>query len=519
MLSIYPEGKGADEMKVNRIPLVTCFLVAGLVAAGCSASSQEDSGGSGSGIIRYGSYEPTSLDPRKSGVIDTIFLEPIYDSLITRTPAGEFEPGLATEWELTGGGRVFSLTLREGVEFQDGTPFDAEAVKANILAGQAPGTTRATELKPIESIEVVDPTHVQLNLSGPGSHLVGVFAGEAGMMISPAALEKGNVEQEPVGAGPYKVVERSPSRISYRVWDGYWAKDSVKNKGLEFIVNPDATTQFRALQSGQIDAQAVLAAQLQEAKETDGLEVLAEPTTSLWQVMLNVSHPVLADPQVRKALMHALDREAISNNVFAGSCVASLQPYGKGFAGHVSALADTAAAFDLAESKRLLSEAGVRAGTELRLAVSTSTQQQELGAILQAALAKIGITIKLQVLDQAHLSIVRRKGDFDMALSLAPTARPDPTQYIADFYVKGGANNQGGFSLKGIDGLLREARGTSEEARRDKILQQVTSKVYEAGPPTIPMCASTLNFAFRDNVSGLQVPAANDYDWASVSIE
>lgn len=503
-------------MKSGSRRVVVGLVAACLVLSACASGS--GSGSDDSSILRYGTYEPTSLDPRKSGGLDTLFLEPVYDSLIARTPSGELKPGLATEWKLAEDATVLTMSLRDGVKFQDGTPFDGEAVKANIRSAQELGALRASELEPIESVEVLDPLHIRMNLSEPSSQLIGVLAGEAGMMISPAALKKGNLETKPVGAGPYQLVEYAPGRISYRAWDGYWAKETVKNDGLEFVLNADATTQFRALKSGEIDAQGILASQAKEAKES-GLNVLATPTTSLWQVMLNVERPVLRNPKVRQAIMHAVDRRAISDSMTAGTCVPTVQPFGKEIAGHVDALDDPQFGYDVAKAKQLMAEAGFGGGTQLELAVSTSTQQQELGSILQAALAEIGITVKLRVLDQANQTSIRRKGEFDMATSLSPAARPDQVHYISRTYLLGGADNPGNFSVNGIERYLSAARRSDDEKDRGAALQRIVRAVYDAGPPVIPVCSTTFHFAYPDSVSGLQGPALNDFDWASVAVE
>lgn len=503
-------------MRFPRGARATAALAACLVLAACGAGGQTAASGSG-GVLRYGTYQPTSLDPRRSGTLDTLFLEPVYDSLITRTPDGKIGPGLATEWSFANSGSVLALTLRSGVRFQDGAALDADAVKQNIAAAQAKGSMRAAELAPVKSVDVVDASHVRLNLSGPATQMIGVLAGEAGMMISPTALNKSDLGTSPVGAGPYKVTKNTQGEIVYQAWDGYWAKNTVKNSELRFTINPDANTLFRALQSGQIDANGILASQVKQAKEA-GFTVLATPTTSLWGLQLNVSNPVLADPKVRQAITHAIDRQAISDNMTGGTCVATVQPFGKGFVGHNDALDDPKLGFDLARSKDLLAGANAGSIAPLVLSVSSSTQQQQLGSILQAELGVAGIPVKVEVLDQAALTAKRVKGNIDMALSLTPTARPDPIIYVADTYLKGGVNNPGGFSTSTVDRLLRTAEQSSDDNARAAALAQISAEVYQAGQPMVPICSTTFHFAYRNGVSGLKGPALNDFDWAAVSV-
>lgn len=497
------------------------LVAACLAAAGCGTAEGSSSGdasaeGDGTGILRYGAYEPGDLDPRRSGPLDTIFLEPVFDSLIKRTGPDELEPGLATEWQLTDGAQTLELTLREGVEFQDGTPFDAEAVKQNILSAKEPGASRAGELSLVTDVEVVDATHVRITMSAPNSAIIGVLAGEAGMMVSPASLDAAEGE-DVAGAGPYELVSRTPGKLEYRAWDGYWAADEVQNEGLDFVINNDVTTQLRALKSGEIDGMGLQASQKQEALDA-GLEIVETPVSSLWQIAVNVSRPGLSDPRVRLAILHAIDRQAISDAVLAGTCVPTMQAYSTGFPGYNEDLAQENPAYDLARAEELMAEAGVTDLT-VEMMTSTSTQQQEMAAIVQQQLAQIGIEVELNVLDYAQNLELTREGEYDLRFGLAVPQRPDPTQYVIDYYLEGGKSNPTGFELPGAADLVSSALSTDDAEQRGAALEEIGAMVYEAGPPIIPICTTTFHFAHREGISGWQGPALNDFDFAKVVVE
>ena len=502
-------------MRIRQLAIAVVALLCAPAFVQCSAD-----GGGGSeeaGVVRFGSYQASSLDPRKSGTLDAVFLTPVYATLIHRTPGGEIEPDLATEWAFSPDGNSFDLTLREGVTFHDGAAFDAEAVKANLESAMEPGAARAGELEAVERVEVVDDLHVRLHLSRPASQLIGVLAGEAGMMISPKALDDPELPTSPVGAGPYKLTKFTQGEIEYTAWDGYWDRDSVKNDKLVFVVNSDANTQFRALQSGQLNFYELPFALVQPAKDA-GIAVEEGRSTNVWQLILNTTVPELSKPEVRRAISLAVDRKAIAERVFGNLCEPTVQPFGKGFLGHVDSLDAQATQRDLAEARRLMAKAGYAKGFDITLLSSTSSQQRDLGTVIQAQLKEIGISITPDVTEQAQSTAKQRKGQFGIAISLPPTGRPDPANYVDWFYAEGGLYNQG-FKLDTVRPSLLAAQATSDDDERQRLLAELVTDVHEAAGPTVPLCNSKRGFGHADNVSGFEVPMFNDWDWTSVVVK
>jgi peptide/nickel transport system substrate-binding protein len=144
------------------------FLLAVTLAA-CGGSS-ESAGGAGDGQARLtigAAAVPASLDPRKSSPYDAIWVGLLYDPLVRRAPDGTFQPGLAESWTFSEDMRVLDLTLRSGVTFQDGAPFNADAVKANLDAALAAPTNFTNFLSNLEAVEIVDDSHVRLRCPMP----------------------------------------------------------------------------------------------------------------------------------------------------------------------------------------------------------------------------------------------------------------------------------------------------------------------------------------------------------------
>ncbi|MDQ7904034.1 ABC transporter substrate-binding protein [Phytohabitans sp. ZYX-F-186] len=508
-------------MATKTLRRAAATLAIGLVA-GCGGTSGGDTpagaGADQTAIFKYGiPGNPTSLDPRRSGPLDPIFLNNFYDSLVRRMPNGDLKPGLATEWTFTPDAKALEFTLRTGVTFQDGTPFDAGAVKANIEAAKQPPSVLVGALSAVSSVDVVSPTRVRLNLSVPGGHLVNTLAGEAGMMISPAKLASDDLKANPAGTGPYKLAGIADGKLSLRPWEGYWNKGAVKNGGIDMTVYSDESTRLRALRSGQSDGTTITPAQIAEAKSA-GLTIITGPNTTFNGILLNTKQSEFGNPKVRQAISYAIDRKAISDSLYAGACVPSVQPYQKNFWAYNPALEYKDSYYDEAKAKALLAEAGLPNGFEFEMLVGPNTSYQQLGQAIQGQLEKVGIRMKLTVVEFTQMTSVRRTGKFAATVALVQAGRPDPSQFIADFYTTGGLYNPGNFSTPGVSELLTESRRTDDPASRAKPTQEIVAKVLEAGPPVIPVCGVAYVAAFRSGVSGLEVPINGDYDFSSVTI-
>src|ERR1700730_763482 len=185
-------------------------VIAVLVAAACgNGSSSQGNGPPPHGNVLYYATpgEPGSLDPGAdiSG-FDAYYSNAIYETLINSDPKTlqPTRPGLATSWEFTGTDKLtFRLHLRHGVTFQDGTPFNAQAVKVSLDHYKSLGAW--FDLVPVKSETVVDDNTIDLNLSQPYSPLPAILTFRAGQIISPTALQKYGKDygRNPVGAGPF----------------------------------------------------------------------------------------------------------------------------------------------------------------------------------------------------------------------------------------------------------------------------------------------------------------------------
>ncbi|MGN9781314.1 ABC transporter substrate-binding protein [Nonomuraea sp. ZG12] len=496
-------------------------LATGLVLAGCGAgtgtSTRSSAAPESDAVFTWAvPGMPTSFDPRKSAPLDPIFLDAVYESLINRTPAGELGPGLATKWEFSDDNKVLTFTLRDGVTFHDGETYDAEAAKTSLEAFKKSGTL-VGQLAILDKVEVTGPLELKLTFKEPAGYMLNALAGEAGIAVSPKALDAPDLVTKPVGTGPFTVTGLQQGKVSFTKFDGYWNVQAVGIGGMEMLVFNDESTRLRSVKSGQVDGSSISGEQIKEA-EAAGLSIVSGPNTRFMGLLLNTKDKALSNPKVREALLYAIDREAINTNLEGGTCVPTVQPFPQSHWAATPDLKDTKPYYDVAKAKQLLAEAGYPNGFDMEIASGTTTSYQTLAQVVQAQLKQVGINASVKVYEFQQMINARRTGKYTSVVSGIQAGRPDPSQFIADFYLPGGSYNSGGYELPGGKELLAKVRASADDTERGAAMREAFNTVIKDGPPVIPICNMNYVAAFRKGVTGWQVPVLGDYDFTSVQV-
>lgn len=428
-------------------------------------------------------YDPhTTPDPYAD-----LYMQPTYDALFSLEAGGELEPMLATAHEFSEDLLTLTLTLRDGVVFHDGSPFDAEAVKANIERIKSEPTAQiAPDVGAVESVEVVDPLTVRFKLSAPDTALPALLAGRAGMMISPEAFDNEDLTTMAVGAGPYRVVEHRPGElIRYERFDDYWDEGVPAHRTLEILMDPDADNRLRAVQSGRADYAPIDADQISRAEAT-GLRVESRDLNALFVGMLKAEGP-LRDPNVRRALSHAIDRDAIVEALFAGStCTATGQlprPWHMGYSDDVD---DDWFVYDPDRARQLLEDAGAQ-DLSLEAIVLNTPAFVAIVEALQAQLGDVGVTVNVTPVEPAQLR-VRFVFEKTADLYVVPYPIPvDPAKTVNQLLLEDSPLNPGGVELPGVEELAREGVATTDREEREQIYRQIFTIAAENALP-LPIC-------------------------------
>ena len=343
--------------------------------------------------LRIGLNEdPDALDPARGGsFVGRVVFAAVCDKLVDIDAQNNFVPQLATAWAWSPDNLALTVTLRDGVKFHDGQAMDADAVKANLERYRsAPESLRKGELKPVSSVEVVDPHTVRLHLSQPYAPLVAVLADRAGMMISPKALGRDVTPDLPC-AGPFKLTERvAQDRIVVDRFPGYWNADAIKLDRIVYHPQPDTTVRLVNLQAGQLDMVERLGpTDVATVKKNPKLKLISQTALAYYSMSINLAaDSPLKDPRVRAALEAAIDRGVLNQVVFDGQFIPSNQ-----FEAPGSRYWDPdhpVPPRDVAKAKALLKEAG-QEHPGFTLLIGNGPVEQQVGQVVQSMAGEAGL--------------------------------------------------------------------------------------------------------------------------------
>ena len=334
--------------------------------AALSAHQQPQQGG----ILEYGHLqEPNCIF---GGWIQENFTaRQVLDNLVSQTEDGEIVPWIATDWEVSGDGLVWTLTLRDDVEFTDGTPLDAEAVAYNFDYWMAGGNgTAAVHLEGFyEQAVAVDDYVVEIHLSAPLATFMSSISQSYFGLQSPTALENRTDEQnctQPIGSGPFAVEEwRRGEYIQFVRNDDYnWAPANAQHQGpahldgVKWNIIPDNTSRYGSLLSGETQAIGeVPAVNVAEAQQVFDYTQYITPGRPV-VINLNTTQGIFTDQRVRQALSFATDREANVESAFLGTVPFEPSGYLSQSTPDYDAEAASEYPYDLDRANELLDEAG-----------------------------------------------------------------------------------------------------------------------------------------------------------------
>jgi ABC-type transport system substrate-binding protein len=398
------QPRGAWPAAPLRLLLLTSVLA--LVAAACSFQDPEGGEGGEQGDTTFDiaiGIEPDTLDPiaQTTTTVQNI-LDYTVETLVKMDADAKLQPGLATEWEMAPDGSSYTFTLRDGVTFHDGTPFNAEAVKFNVERILNPDYTvpQRAAFTPIESVEVVDDTHVTFNLSRPSPILPDAFSQTIAGMISPdSANKQGNKPDaivHPVGTGPYQFDSyKRGDRVTVKKYADYWG-DKPHYETVNIRIVPEAATRESMVRSGQADMIILPPVSDLEALQNDeNLEVILSDS---WRsIFVAINNNEIKDPRVRQALNYAVNKQEMIDTLLFGAATQMDSPLTPRLKGYCKVGTYD---YDPDRAKQMLQQAGV---TSLNITMGTPSgrymQDQEFAQAIVGYLKEVGVTAKLQTME------------------------------------------------------------------------------------------------------------------------
>jgi peptide/nickel transport system substrate-binding protein len=438
--------------------------------------------------------DPDILDPTLSRTyVGRIIYEHMCEKLYELDETLKIFPQLAAALPaFSDGGKTVTINLRPGVKFNDGTPMDAEAMKASLDRHMTmKGSSRRSELELVSAVEVVDPLTVRLRMKAPFSPILATLADRAGMPVSPTQAKKlgDKFGTSPVCVGPWSFVERVPQdRIVLEKSKHYFDPGQARFDRLVFRIIPDDNVRLANLRSGDIDMMHLV-------QPTDAVSLRKEGRFQVSSVAglhyngitinlhnkngkntppVDLGTPLANDPRVREALELSIDRQALNQVAWEGQNTPDCTPISP-----VSPFYDRSRkcpARDVARAKKLLADAGLAGGYSFELTVTNDPQQRRVGEVIQGMAGEAGFNIRLRPSEFASML----KDDDDgklQALVVGWSGRVDPDGNIHQFHTCGGSLNTTGSCDKAVDEVLNRARAVSDHVQRVALYKEAVDKL------------------------------------------
>ena len=519
---------GTRYVSVVALVLMALVAIGGVFAAGEQEMEQEERDTLTIGM----GAEPESLDPvnMTSAPAATVG-EHVVERLIYMEEDGSLTPMLATSWESNDAGTVWTFSIREGVEFHDGEPLNAEAVAVNLRRFVNPdvGAAYAFLLGTVEEIEAVGEYTLQLTLSQPFapilSHLSHSFVG----IVSPAQLEAlapDETFESPIGTGPYEMVEwNRGENISVSVNEDYWGDvPAIPNVNFRFI--PESSALIVALETGDIDAMMRVPPQEVERLEDDpDIEVVRESSVRTIYIGFNNEKEPFDDARIRRALNYAVDKQAIVDGLFEGFTVADA-PVVPAVFGHESV---GPYEYDPERAQELLAEAGYPDGFEMTIHHPTGRYPLDatVAEVIQDQLSEVGIDVTLETREwSSYLDFTGQppeEAEYDSFMLGWGTVTLD-----ADYGLYAllhsrqwnpNGNNRGFYENEEVDEFLDEARVTTDQGQREELYAEAIETIWDDAPWIFLYNQGQIN-ANRSYVEGLiHHPLENLSAWDARFVE
>jgi ABC-type dipeptide transport system, periplasmic component len=485
------------------------------------------------------------LDPhRMTGTPGLRVIDAIFDPLIREDlskasdTAAALIGALAQSWSVSPDGLTYTLKLREGVTFHDGTPFNAEAVQVNfsrVMDKESPvfdsrASGNMTFLtRWIEKTSVVDPNTIEIVLKEPFSGFPRLLTDRRASIVSPAALEKHKGDElgfHPVGTGPFKLeVFQQNQQLNLARNDAYWGK---KPGVEELIFRPvtDPTAMAIGMQTGQIDIiPSASSQQVAQLRVDPNVEVQYPEPANQYYMRLNTRAELTKNPVFRQALNYAVNRESIAA-LLDGQVTPA---YGPVPLGNELPQSDATKpySYDPEKAKELISSAGIATPATVKILAPNSGpgfgQTPQVIALLQQDLRAVGIDLQVQFLEFATLLTTEGPGyKDDVQGSFNGWVTGADSAYWLERMFSGSQQpprgvNRGWYENSEVDQLFASARAETDEAKRDELYAQAAALIAKDAP-WVFLYQDRLPRIVRKRVTGVVPARSVFFDYPSLGV-
>ncbi|WP_405827480.1 ABC transporter substrate-binding protein [Streptomyces sp. NBC_01176] len=493
--------------------LATAFVA--LLAPALSACGGDTAAAGGGATLKWtSSYFPTHWDPVVGGSgAQFRELALTYASLTRTDETGKAVPDLARSWEYNAKGDEITFHLRPGLKFSDGQPVDAAAVKAAIERAQKQKNSALFgDLTSIRSVDA-EGLDAVLHLTQVDYQIPQLLGERVLQIASPqAAKNPAKLDQNPVGAGPFTVTQLIPgTKAVLKKNPDYWDAKNIHIDNVELTSAPDASTVVSGLQTGVYNFADLDPSQASAAKKA-GLDVFVQPGFNASNLSLNINKAPFDNDKVVDAVRHAINRQEFVDKLTFGYGEVTDQPFPKGYVAY-DPKSEADYPYDPAKSKKLLSEAGYKAGDiKLDLVIPADDPQAE---IVQSQLAKVGITVTIKVDKNWATPFFAKNLKFSL---YGTTGRDSAAQTLtAHFGPNGPLNLSSPYEPAGFEAAIAKVRQTPlDSPDYAKVLQAATRAGLKSKALVFTYSQPNL-IAKSKSISDLPKNPAH-IDWTGVTI-
>ncbi|MFD5779801.1 ABC transporter substrate-binding protein [Streptomyces sp. NPDC126933] len=487
----------------------------GLLTPALSACGGDVSASAGNATLKWASsYFPAHWDPVVSGSgAQFRELALVYASLTRTDESGKAVPDLAESWEYNDKGDRITFHLRPGLKFSDGEPVDAAAVKSAIeRAKKQKNSALFGDLTSIKSVDA-NGLNAVLHLSQVDYQIPQLLGQRVLQIASPRAAEAPEkLDQNPVGAGPFIVKQLIPgTKVVLKKNPDYWDAKNIHIDNVELVSAPDASTVVSGLQTGVYNFADLDPSQADAAKKAD-LDVFVQPGFNASNISLNINKAPFKDDKVVDAVRYAINRKEFVDKLTFGYGEATDQPFPKEYTAY-DPTSENSYPYDPAKSKKLLTEAGHKAGDiKLNLVIPAEDPQAE---IVQSQLAAVGIDVDIKI-DKNWATPFFAK---QLAFSLyGTTGRDSALQTLtAHFGPNGPLNLSTPYEPGGFEAAAAKVRQTPLDAPDyTEVLRAATRSGLQSKALIFTYSSPNL-FAKSKSISSLPKNPAH-IDWTGVTI-
>lgn len=522
------------KLLTSKFLLMLLLIGAMLVFAACGSSDDDATGddstdgtseegndapaAEGGELVIATLSEAVALDPHGSNDTPSSNVAyNIYEQLVVQDENMDLQPGLATSWEMIED-TVWEFYLEEGVTFHDGTPFNAEVVKANIdrILDEAVASPRSFLFNMINDVVVVDEYTVQFVTDYSFAPLPAHLAHNGGGMISQAVIEAdyeamagggdpgATINENPIGTGPFKLdYWNSGDEMRLVKNEEYWGEPAHLDS-IVFRVVPEDGTRIADIETNVVHISDPLSpSDVSRIENTEGIFVNRTPSVSLSYIGFNVQKEPFTDVRVRQAISMAINKDAIINDLYGGAGIPAIGPIAPNVFGFDDSIEGLE--YDVEAARELLAEAGYADGFDTTIWTNDSRERIDAATVVQDNLSELGINVDVQIVEWGAYLDDTAAGEHDMFILGWSTVTGDADYGMYPMFHSenhGTPGNRTFIANDELDRLLLEARQNPDPDERQALYSEAQQILVEEAP-MLYIHHQEFLIAVSDDVQGL----------------